>query len=89
MEQNELSPGIKDPKYEISVRQVTTKELVAFDFGIMLTKDSKDIKVYIDDHLKEALDSLLETNQTVILKVNYFSQDVLLVATPVSSQEAL
>lgn len=83
MEQNELSPGIKSPEYELHIRQIPTQELVAFDFGIIVKKDM--IQVYIDDHLKEVIDTLLRGNESVILKVNFFSQDVLFVVSPVSA----
>jgi len=71
-----------------------TKELVAFDFGLWFKRDSKEIQLYIDPELQATIDRLLEQHGELIIKTNFFSDDVLAVTSPlqnaaVSSQEPL
>ncbi len=71
---------IKEPEFEVDLRLPVTKDLIAFDFGLLLTRDSNEVQIYIDDDLRMALDALLRDYGQVILKVNFFSPDVVVIA---------
>lgn len=73
---------VKDTDLEVVIRQKPTKDLVAFDFGLMFQEGTSEVQVYVDDHLRESIDGLLKIHKKLILKVNAFSPDVMFI-TPV------
>ena len=70
---------IKEPEIEAIIRQKPTKDLVAFDFGLMFTEGSKEVQIYVDEHLQEAINGLLQLHGKLIIKVNIFSPDVVMI----------
>lgn len=70
---------IKDTNLEIRVVKQATKEFVAFDFALLFTEGTNKFELYLDDHLKEALEGLLKIHGKLIVKTNIFSPDVVLV----------
>jgi hypothetical protein len=70
---------VKDADLEVAVRQKPTKELVAFDFGLLFTEGTNEVQIYIDDHLRESIDGLLKQHKMLILKVNALSPDVMFI----------
>ncbi len=70
---------IKDVPLELRIVRQSTKELVAFDFGLMFEKDSNTVQVYVDDMLRESINGLLALHGKLIMKVNAFSPDVFLI----------
>jgi hypothetical protein len=78
---------LKDVEYELVLRTKSTRDLVAFDFGLLFTKDVPIVQIYVDDELRAVLDSLMVDSDQVILKVNYYSPDVHVIVSP-PSQDA-
>ena len=70
---------IKDSQLEVVIRQQPTKDLVAFDFGIMFEEGSNEVKIYVDDDLQEAIKGMLKIHKKLVFKVNYFSPDVIVI----------
>lgn len=70
---------IENSQIELVLRQKPTKDLVAFDFGLLFTEGTKEVQIYVDDMLRESLNGLLKIHGKVILKVNVFSPDVMLI----------
>lgn len=75
----ELNDELKTAGYEIVVRKIPTKDVVAFDFGLVFTKDSKDVGLYVDETLQDILASLASEHGQVLIKTNWFSPDVMVV----------
>lgn len=75
----ELKAALNKEGYELILRKKPTKDIVAFDFGLIFTKDSNEVQIYVDDVLKEVITQLTITNGQVLLKANYFSPDVVLI----------
>lgn len=71
---------IKDTELELRIAPITTKELVAFDFGMLFKKGTNEVQIYVDDDLRASIDGLLEIHGQIILKVNAFSPDVMIIA---------
>ena len=80
-----LNEELKKTGYELVIRRPVTKDLVAFDYGLMFNKDSKEVNIYVDDDLQVVIDHLLETNQQVILKTNWFSPDTVAITVPLEA----
>ena len=80
-----LNEELKKAGYELIIRKPVTKDLVAFDFGLMFNKGSKEVNIYVDDDLQVVIDHLLETNQQVILKTNWFSPDTVAITVPLEA----
>lgn len=74
--------------FELVVRQKTTKDLVAFDFGLMFNRDTNEVQIYVDDTLRAAIDGLLMQHESIILKTNFYSPDVFFIVGPKVSQDA-
>ena len=72
---------IKQPEFEVVLRQKSTKDLVMFDFGLLFKRGSDEIQIYIDPELRKVIDSQLEDHEQLIVKVNYFSPDVITVVS--------
>jgi len=94
----EINDALSEQGYELVLRAKPTKDVVAFDFGMIFTKDSNEVGLYVDDLLRDVLTSLANQHGQVLIKVNWFSPDVIVVTpaenpdpsahTPVTSQEA-
>jgi len=94
----QINDALSAQGYELVLRAKPTKDVVAFDFGLIFTKDSQDVGLYVDDLLRDVLVNLASEHGQVLIKVNWFSPDVLVVTpaenpdptqnTPVTSQEA-
>jgi hypothetical protein len=56
------------------------------DLGIVVTKQG--VKVYIDPEIQIVLDHILETHETVAIKINWHSKDLMLFI-PQSAAEKL
>lgn len=74
--------------YEIVVRRIPTKDVVAFDFGLVFTADSTDVGLYVDEDLRAALTILAKQHGQILVKVNWFSPDVMVV-TPAENPDPL
>lgn len=81
----------KEQKQQIDIKHIgkvriskptATKDLVAFDFALWFKKDSKEIQIYIDDELQATIHALLEQHGELIIKTNFFSDDVLAITPP-------
>lgn len=77
-----LNAELKQSGYELVIRKPVSKELEIFDYGLMFTQGSNEIKIYVDDDLKSVIDHLLETNKTVIIKSNWMSPDTVAITVP-------
>lgn len=84
----ELNKELRAAGYEVVIRQVPTKDVVAFDFGLVFTADSKDVGLYVDDDLRDTLIYLAKEHGQVFIKVNWFSPDVMVV-TPAENPDPL
>ena len=78
----QINEQLKTQGYEIIIRRIPTKAVVAFDIGITVTKDSDIFELYMDGDLKELLQALAAQHGKVHIKVNFFSPDVTLIAAP-------
>ncbi len=83
-----LNEELKAKGYEVVIRKIPTKDVVAFDFGLVFTKDSRDVGLYVDDVLRDALIVLSNEHGQVFVKVNWFSPDVMVV-TPQENPDPL
>lgn len=77
-----LNAELKQAGYELVLRRPVSKELMIFDYGLMFTQGSNEVKIYVDDDLKVVIDHLLETNETVIIKSNWMSPDTVAITVP-------
>lgn len=75
----DLNQQLREKGYEIVLRHIPTKDVVAFDFGLIFTKDSKDVGLYVDDDLRLTLETLANQHGQILLKTNWFSPDVMVV----------
>lgn len=85
---DELNQSLRLAGYEVLVRRIPTKDVVAFDFGLIFSKDSTDVGLYVDDNLRDTLVSLANQHGQVLIKVNWFSPDVMVV-TPAENPDPL
>lgn len=79
---DELNAELKKEGYELIIRRPLSKDLVMFDYGLLFTKDSKEVQVYVDDDLREVIEHLLETNAQVLIKSNWLSPDTIAITVP-------
>lgn len=77
-----LNAELKKEGYELIIRRPLSKDLVMFDYGLLFTKDSKELHVYVDDDLREVIEHLLETNAQVLIKSNWLSPDTIAITVP-------
>lgn len=75
----ELNVELRKTGYEVSIRRIATKRVDPFDFGLIFTKDSKEVGLYVDDDLRAALDILANEHGQILVKTNWFSPDVIVV----------
>jgi hypothetical protein len=75
----DLKAELAKDGYELILRKTPTRDIVAFDFGLIFTKDSDVVQIYVDDLLKETIQQLLKTSGQVLLKSNWFSPDTMAV----------
>ena len=75
----ELNQELRAAGYEVVVRRVPTRDVVAFDFGLVFTADSNEVGLYIDDQLRELLEILAKEKGQILIKTNWFSPDVMVV----------
>lgn len=85
---DELNKELRATGYEVVLRSIPTKDVVAFDFGLVFTKDSKEVGLYVDDVLRDILVALAVKHGQVLLKANWFSPDVIVV-TPSENPDPL
>ncbi len=83
-----LNEELKASGYEVVIRKLPTKDVVSFDFGLVFTADSKEVGLYVDEDLRDILVSLAKENGQVLVKVNWFSPDVMVV-TPADNPDPL
>jgi hypothetical protein len=84
----EVNDKIRESGYELVLRQIPTRDVVAFDFGMVFTKDSADVGIYADDLLADTMKSLANEHGQVFIKVNWFSPDVMVI-TPADNPDPL
>ena len=84
----DLNKELRESGYEILVRKIPTKDVIAFDFGLVFTADSNEVGLYVDDDLREALQILAKEHGQVLIKTNWFSPDVIVV-TPSENPDPL
>lgn len=68
---------IKKPEFELTVRPKLTKDLVAFDFGLLFKEGTQEVQIYVDELLQQVINDLLSQHKSVILKTNFYSPDVI------------
>ncbi len=88
VELKRLNEELIEKGYEVVIRKIPTKDVVAFDFGLVFTKDSKDVGLYVDELLRDTLIALSNEHGQVFVKVNWFSPDVMVV-TPQENPDPL
>lgn len=74
-----LNEALRNDGYEVVIRRHPTKDVVAFDFGLVFTKDSTEVGLYVDELLKDTLIALANEHGQIFVKVNWFSPDVMVV----------
>lgn len=84
-DKNRILP-IKQPKYRI-VPDYNSKELMAFDI-CMMYKEGEQPQIYMDQDLMQIISTLVARHKQLIIKVNWFSSDVLVI-TPSSLDEPI
>lgn len=77
-----LKQQLQEAGYELLLRKPPSTDLVAFDFGLMFSRGSNQVQVYVDDDLQDVINYLLETNKQVIIKTNWLSPDVIAIQVP-------
>lgn len=84
----ELNQELKAAGYEVVVRKIPTKDVVAFDFGLVFSAESKEVGIFVDDVLQELLITLAKEHGQIFIKINWFSPDVMVV-TPADNPDPL
>jgi hypothetical protein len=84
----ESNVKLRESGYELVLRRIPTKDVVAFDFGLVFTKDTTEVGLYVDDDLRDALTHLASKHGQVLIKANWFSPDVVVV-TPAENPDPL
>lgn len=83
-----LNEQFKAAGYELIIRRPVLKELVSFDYGLMFTRGTSEVNIYVDDDVRKVIDHLLETNEKVVIKCNWFSPDTVCVTVPKMPQDS-
>lgn len=84
---DDLAAQLKEAGYELVIRRPPAKELVSFDIGLMFTRvvnetGARIIHVYVDNDVQTVIDTMLEENEKIIVKCNWFSPDMVVVGVP-------
>lgn len=84
----DLKAELAKSGYELIIRKAPTKDIVAFDFGLIFTKNNDIVQVYVDDLLKETIAHIVKEKGQLLLKSNWFSPDTMAI-TPAENPDPL
>jgi hypothetical protein len=82
-----LNAELKKAGFELIIRRPVSRDLVVFDYGLMFTRGSKEVQIYVDEDLQQVIEYLLETNEQLVIKSNWLSPDTVAITVPGVSQE--
>jgi hypothetical protein len=84
-----LNTELKKAGFELIIRRPVSRDLVVFDYGLMFTRGSKEVQIYVDEDLQQVIEYLLETNEQLVIKSNWLSPDTVAITVPrVTQNEA-